>query len=206
MISTRPFGTITWITAPSLRSFAPSTATKALTHANTTDINDMSEDKHHREDPGIMVATEEGVGEMIHLGQVEVNWSTCVHQMWTNLHYLGDDMDPEVWGPLADDLIRSWPRTLLQRIPWGPQPHFGTLGGLSVFQFEAALDRLDFVIAETVLRSGRTRWTDLAWRTIARLGRVQRRCPDCGQVGPQHQELWACDLCTGVNWGSGALY
>ena len=72
---------------------------------------------------------------------------------------------------------------------------------------EAAFDQLDYVVAETVQRTGRTIWTDLAWQRIARLGIVQRKCPDCGQSGPQGQmayygAIYACGLCEGVTWSA----
>ena len=102
------------------------------------------------------------------------------------------------------------PESLTQRLPWGPMPHYGALGGVSGFQMEATLDLLDHVVAETVHMTGRTYWTDLAWQRIARLRIVQRKCPDCGQAGAQGQmalygAIYACDLCEGVQWGS-AVY
>ena len=88
--------------------------------------------------------------------------------------------------------------------------HYGALGGVSGFQFEATLDLLDTVVAETVRRTGRTYWTHLAWQRIARLGIVQRKCPDCGQAGAQGQmalygAIYVCGLCEGVQWWS-AVY
>ena len=158
----------------------------------------------------VMVADQEEVEAMIEQGRREVRWSICVGRMWTNHRYHQRDMDPLVFCLLLDQLVWTWPRTLTQRLPWGPMPHFGALGGISGFRFEATLDQLDYIVAETVCRTGRTPWTDLAWRMIALLGMVQRRCPDCGQSGPQGQmalfgAIYACDLCQGVNWGSGAL-
>ena len=68
-------------------------------------------------------------------------------------------------------------------------------------------------MAEAVRMAHRTPWTDLAWRTMARLGTLNHRCPDCGHSGgPQHQLalfgiIEVCNTCEGVNWGSGgALY
>ena len=63
---------------------------------------------------------------------------------------------------------------------------------------------------ESLIQRLPTYWTDLAWRRIARLGIVQRKCPDCGQAGAQGQmalygAIYACDLCEGVQWGS-AVY
>ena len=119
-------------------------------------------------------------------------------------------MNMDMFAPLVDLFVSAWPESLTKRLHWGPIPHYGALGGISGFRFEAALDLLDYVVAETVQRTGRTAWTDLAWQRIARLGIVQRICPDCGQSGPQGQmalfgAIYACGLCEGVNWGS-AVY
>ena len=104
-----------------------------------------------------------------------------------------------------EDCVRNWPVSLLQRLEWGDMPHFGALGGVSHWRFEALLEHLDYVMAQTVRRTGRTVWTDLAWRRIAMLGTVQRSCPDCEQFGPggqmaQFGAIFACDLCQGVSW------
>ena len=115
-----------------------------------------------------------------------------------------------MFAALVDLFVSTWPESLTQRLHWGPMLHYGALGGISGFRFEATLDLLNYVVAETVQRTGRTAWTDLAWQRIARLGIVQRICPDCGQSGPQGQmalygAIYACGLCEGVTWGS-AVY
>ena len=96
-----------------------------------------------------------------------------------------DHLDREAWTQLFVLFVEAWRLTLAQPLPWGPMPHYGYLGGggggVSGFQMEAIYDLLDYVMAET----GRSYWTDLAWQRIARLGMVQRRCPDCGQWGAQ---------------------
>ena len=140
---------------------------------------------------------------------IEAAWAYNVARLWHDRRRR--TLDDWCTALITDHLVMTWPRSLLQKLPWGPEPHFGPLGGLSGFDMEAALDQLDCVVADTVGRTGRTFWTDLAWRTIARLGTVQRRCPDCLQRGPQGQmvlygAIYACDLCQGVRWGGSALY
>ena len=88
------------------------------------------------------------------------------------------NLDATQFANVVELFIWTWPETLIQKLAWGPTPHYGALGGVSGFQFEATLDLLDTVVAETVRRTGRTYWTDLAWQRIARLGIVQRKCPD----------------------------
>ena len=156
-----------------------------------------------------MVWDQRQMGRLTIQAAIESAWAYNVGRLWHSSRR--GDMDHWASALITDHLVMTWPRSLLQKLPWGPEPHFGPLGGLSGFDMEAALDQLDCVVADTVCRTGRTFWTDLAWRTIARLGTVQRRCPDCLQCGPQGQMLhfgaiYACDLCQGVKWGASALY
>ena len=162
-------------------------------------------------EPRVMVWDQREMAHLVVLAAVETTWASNVARMWHTLHTQGEDVDHWACALLTDHLVMTWPHSLLQKLPWGPEPHFGPLGGLSGFDLEAALDQLDSVVAGTVLRTGRTPWTDLAWRTVARLGTVQRRCPDCLQCGPQGQmvrygAIYACGLCQGVSWGASALY
>ena len=104
-----------------------------------------------------------------------------------------------------ENCVQNWPVSLLQRLEWGDLPHYGALGEISHWRFEALLEALDYVMAQTVRRTGRTVWTDLAWRRIATLGTAQRPCPDCEQSGPEGQmalygAILACDLCQEVAW------
>ena len=142
-------------------------------------------------------------------GRREVQWQEWLEEIASYLHH-PELLDINQFTNLVELFIWAWPESLIQRLAWGPMPHYGALGGVSGFQFEATLDLLDYVVAETVHRTGRTYWTDLAWQRIARLGIVQRKCPDCGQAGAQGQmalygAIYACDLCQGVQWGS-AVY
>ena len=73
---------------------------------------------------------------------------------------------------------------------------------------ERLLDSRDRVVAMAVEMTGRS--ADLAWRRIARLGITQRRCPDCGQAGPDgqmalHGAILACKTREGVVWGGGPI-
>ena len=63
---------------------------------------------------------------------------------------------------IFDNIVQAWPLTLLQRLQWGDLPHYGDLGGISHWRMEALLESLDYVMAQTVRRTGRTVWTDLA--------------------------------------------
>ena len=152
-----------------------------------------------------IAAEQEDIPALVKQGRHEEQWATWVEQM-CHAHRYRHNWNPLVFATLLDMLVSTWPVTLTQRLHWGPMPHYGALGGVSGFRFEAALDQLDYVVAETVQRTGRTVWTDLAWQRIARLGIVQRKCPDCGQSGPQGQmahygAIYACGLCEGVIWG-----
>ena len=146
-------------------------------------------------------------------GRREVQWTEWLEEIASYLHHPEwaiPNLDAIQFTNVVELFIWTWPESLIQRLAWGPMPHYGALGGVSGFQFEATLDLLDYVVAETVHRTGRTYWTDLAWQRIARLGIVQRKCPDCGQAGAQGQmalygAIYACDLCQGVQWGS-AVY
>mgnify|MGYP007123553554 CR=1 FL=1 len=155
----------------------------------------------------VAIAANQGdITALVEQGQVEEQWVGHLEQMCRAYHRRGD-WNPNILDTLLDMLISTWPPTLTQRLTWGPMPHYGALGGVSGFRMEAALDQLDYVVAETVQRTGRTIWTDLAWQRIARLGIVQRKCPDCGQSGPQGQmayygAIYACGLCEGVTWSA----
>ena len=147
-----------------------------------------------------IAADQEHIPALVKQGRHEEQWATWVEQM-CHAHRYRHDWNPLVFATLLDMLVSTWPVTLTQRLHWGPMPHYGALGGIYGFHFEAALNLLDYVVAETVQR------TDLAWQRIARLGIVQRRCPDCGQLGPQGQmalfgAIYACGLSEGVSWGS----
>ena len=160
----------------------------------------------------IMLAREPEVLAMLAMGETEVGWSRQIDILWFTLQTDPEIMEPEVWSGVIDHLVATWPQSLWQRLPWGSEPQFEHLGGISCWGFELALDRLDYLLAETVGMAHRTPWTDLAWRTMARLGTLHHRCPDCGHCGPQHQmELFGiikvCNTSEGVDWGSGgALY
>ena len=129
-------------------------------------------------------------------GAVEVVWATLVEEMCAMDH---------VDAATFNGAILTWPPTLLRRLEWGDLPHYGVLGGISHWHFEAIMESLDSVMAQVVASSGRTVWTDMAWRRIARLHVPQRPCPDCEQFGPLNQmamygAILACDLCEGVTW------
>ena len=139
-------------------------------------------------------------------GRKEVQWKEWLEEIASYLHH-PKLLDVNQFTNVVELFMRTWAESLIQKLTWGPMPHYGALGGVSGFQFEATLDLLDTVVAETVRRTGRTYWTDLAWQRIARLGIVQRKCPDCGQAGAQGQmalygAIYACGLCEGVQWGS----
>ena len=78
-----------------------------------------------------MVATEGEVRAMITQGEEEVGWSTHISILWTTLHTNPEIMDPEVWADVINHHILIWPQSLQQRLPWGPEAHFGHLGGIS---------------------------------------------------------------------------
>ena len=108
------------------------------------------------------IATNQGdIAALVQQGQVEEQWVGHLENMCREYHRRGD-WNPTILGTLLDMLIATWPPTLTQRLTWGPMPHYGVLGGVSGFRMEAALDSLDYVVAATVQRTGRTIWTDLA--------------------------------------------
>ena len=155
------------------------------------------------------VVEQDDVHLIVLQGHLEVLWVTHAEAMCRAFASRAN-WNPHTLATLLDVCVRTWPLTLTQRLAWGPMPHYGVLGGVSGHRMEASLDSLDHVVADTVRRTGRTVWTDLAWRRVARLGTVQRRCPDCGQAGPEGQmaafgAIFACELCEGVTWG-GAVY
>ena len=118
------------------------------------------------------------------------------------------------WGLIAQDQVSAasfngvmmcWPVSLYRKLEWGDLPHFGDLGGISHWEAEAIMESLDSVMAQVMATSGRTAWTDVAWRRIAMLHVPQRPCPDCGHSGPASQMsqfgvIEACDTCEGVTW------
>ena len=147
-------------------------------------------------------------------GEEEVLWSTRIHTYHTLIQSNRRVMEMVMWSEVVDHIIYTWPYTLLlERLPWGPEPHLGLQGGLSGWGLDLALDRLNYLVAEVARWAGPTEWTNLAWRMMALHGTIHHRCPECGHVGgPQHQlaqygVIDICETCWGVNWGSGgALY
>ena len=152
----------------------------------------------------IVFVDEVDIPAVIQQGTLEVDWATDTEAMCLAFPARAN------WGGNAlavifDNCVRAWPITLLRRLAWGDMPHYGDLGGISAWRMEALLDSLDYVMAQTVSRTDRTVWMDLAWRRIATLGTAQRPCPDCGQSGPGGQmalygAIYACELCQGVSW------
>ena len=147
------------------------------------------------------------------LGEEEVDWSMTICTLHTIFQSNPRVMGPAMWSEVIDQIVYTWPYTLWERLPWGPEQHLGLQGGLSGWGLDLALDRLDYLVAEVTRLAGRMEWTDLAWRVMAQLGTIHHRCPECGHMGgPQHQMalygvIDICDTCWGVNWGSGgALY
>ena len=158
----------------------------------------------------VIFVDQEDIPDVVLQGHLEVTWATNTEAIClafpSRVHWEGN-----VLALLFNTCLQAWPITLLRRLAWGDMPHYGDLGGISGWRMEALLDSLDHVMAETVRRTGRTVWTDLAWRRIATLGTAQRCCPDCGQSGPDGQmahygAIWACDLCLGVSWGAGVYH
>ena len=129
-------------------------------------------------------------------GMVEETWATLA---W------GLISQDQVSAASFNGLVMCWPLSLYRRLEWGDLPHFGNLGGISQWEVEAIMESLDSVVAQVVATSGRSAWTDVAWRHIAMLHVPQRPCPDCGHSGPASQMyqfgvIEACDTCQGVTW------
>ena len=135
----------------------------------------------------------------------DVEWAADLTNIEAYLSLPQQDFDPTMWRQWLELYLWAWPSTLLHKLPWGPQPHFWALGGMSGFAMEQHLDTLNRVVTKTVELSGRSAATDLAWRRIARMGIVQRRCPECGMSGPAGQMQLYGAIMAGVTWG-GATY
>ena len=123
---------------------------------------------------------------------------------------LGDDgLGPHQPGPSLRR-IPEWTRDVLapvslQEVEVGGPAPLRPPGGISQWQVEAIMESLDSTVAQVVSSSGRSPWTDAAWRHIAMMHVPQRPCPDCGYSGPASQMLqfgviWACETCQGVTW------
>ena len=152
----------------------------------------------------IIIVDEVDIPTVRQQGALEVAWATDVEAM-CRAHPARAPWGGYALAVIFDNIVQAWPLTLLQRLEWGDLPHYGDLGGISHWRMKALLESLDYVMAQTVRRTGRTVWTDLAWHRIATLGTAQRPCPDCGQSGPGGQmalygAIYACELCQGVSW------
>ena len=128
-------------------------------------------------------------------------WADGLNQLEAYLHL--HDIDPAAWRQWLELWVWAWPPTLILKLPWGPMPHYGALGGLSGFQMDRVLDTLDRVLVKALGLSIRSAATDLAWRRIARLGVCERNCPECNMPGPSAQlhlygAIPACVTCAGV--------
>ena len=144
----------------------------------------------------VWVWEEEDIATIRILGAVEVTWATMVMGMIAQDH---------VSAAIFNGAVMCWPVTLYRKLEWGDLPHFGDLGGISHWEAETIMESFDSVMAQVIASSGRTAWTDMAWRRIAMLHTPQGPCPDCGQYGPANQmathgAIYACDLCEGVTW------
>ena len=85
---------------------------------------------------------------LIEQGRLEEEWATWLEQLGAALAH-HQDMNMDMFAPLVDLFVLTWPKSLTQRLHWGTIPHYGALGGISGFCFEATLDLLDYVVAET---------------------------------------------------------
>ena len=147
-------------------------------------------------EPMVWVYEEQDMATFRLLGVVEEAWATMA---WALIS------QDQVSAASLNGLVMCWPLSLYRRLRWGDQPHFGHLGGISQWQVEAIMESLDSTVAQVVSSSGRSPWTDAAWRHIAMMHVPQRPCPDCGYSGPASQMLqfgviWACETCQGVTW------
>ena len=148
--------------------------------------------------PGVreFVWEEEEMATFMIQGRVEETWATLA---WGLI-----DQDQVSPASLAG-LVMAWPLSLYRKLEWGYLPHFGNLGGISHWEVEAIMESLDSVMAQVVASSGRSVWTDVAWRRIAMAHIPQRPCPECCHSGPASQMylygiIEACDTCQGVTW------
>ena len=73
---------------------------------------------------------------LLAMGESEVEGSRRIEILWTVFQTNPGVMGPEVWSEEIDHTIYTWPQSLWDRLPWGPEPHFGLLGGLSGWGFE----------------------------------------------------------------------
>ena len=115
-------------------------------------------------------------------GEEEVLWSTRIYTLHTLFQSNRRVMEVVMWSEVIDHLIYTWPYTLLEKLPWGPEPHLGLQGGLSGWGLDLALDRLDYLVAEVARLAGTTEWTNIALSTLYVL-------PGGGDDPPQHKAV-----------------
>ena len=144
----------------------------------------------------VWVWEEEDLAAIKVLGDVEETWAAMIKEIIAQDH---------VSSAIFNGAIMCWPTTLYRKLEWGDLPHFGNLGGISSWEAETIMESFDSVMAQVIASSGRTAWTDMAWRRIAMLHTPQGPCPDCGQYGPANQmaeygAIFACNLCEDVIW------
>ena len=53
---------------------------------------------------------------------------TLARALGTLLQQMSSRRVPVMWRSTLEDWAWAWPQSLLQRLPWGPQGHFGVLG------------------------------------------------------------------------------
>ena len=80
-----------------------------------------------------LVINQDDIPVLLYQGREEARWLEDLSQLAALLKH-EDSLDKGAWTLRFNALIRAWPLSLTQLLPWGPMPHYGDLGGVTGFR------------------------------------------------------------------------